>query len=81
MPRPFPAYKKHPELAAIGGAIRDLRLKKGLSQEALADAAGIDRSYLGGVERGEHNLAVINLSKIAEALGVKPSDLIKKAGL
>ena len=81
MARPFPDYENHPELAAIGAAVRAARLKKGLSQEALADAAGVDRSYLGGIERGEHNLAVINLAKIAAALELRPSELLKKSGI
>ena len=81
MARPFPDHQNHPELASIGRAIRAARLAKGLSQEALADAAGVDRSYLGGIERGEHNLAVINLKKIAEALALRPSDLMRSAKL
>jgi len=56
------------------------RLKLGLSQEALAVDAELDRSYVGGIERGEHNLTLINLQKIANALGTKPSVLLKAAG-
>jgi transcriptional regulator with XRE-family HTH domain len=52
----------------------------GLSQEALAVDAELDRSYVGGIERGEHNLTLINLQKIANALGTKPSVLLKTAG-
>ncbi|WP_366910334.1 helix-turn-helix transcriptional regulator [Methylotenera sp.] len=55
----------------MGIAIRAARLSQGLSQEALADKACIDRSYMGGIERGEHNVAIINLLKIADALGIK----------
>jgi transcriptional regulator with XRE-family HTH domain len=62
-------------------AIRNARLAMGLSQEALAIDAGLDRSYMGGIERGEHNLAIMNIAKIANALGVTPSDLLKGAGL
>ena len=51
-----------------------------MSQEALAVDAGIDRSYMGGIERGEHNLAAINIVKIANALKIKPSVLFDKAG-
>lgn len=51
-----------------------------MSQEALADKANIDRSYMGGIERGEHNLAIINFLKIANALGMKASVLLEKAG-
>lgn len=61
--------------------MRELRLERGISQEALADLAGIDRSYMGGVERGEHNLALINIKKIVDALGVSVSQVMEEAGL
>ena len=60
--------------------MRAERKARGLSQEALADKADIDRSYMGGIERGEHNIAIINFLKIANALGVKASSLLDKAG-
>lgn len=53
----------------------------GLSQEALADAAGIDRSHMGKIERGERNLSLLNLCRIAAALGSNPSALLSSAGL
>ena len=53
----------------------------GLSQEELAHAAGVDRSYMGGLERGEHNLTVITLCQVAAAVGHCPSELLKSAGL
>lgn len=56
-------------------------MQAGLSQEALALEAGIDRSYLGGIERGEHNVAVMNLVKLAQALGVSLSRLLQQARL
>lgn len=58
MAQPSPAYNGKKELVSLGKAVRELRLEKGWSQEAFADFAGIDRSYIGGIERGEHNLAV-----------------------
>jgi transcriptional regulator with XRE-family HTH domain len=64
----------------LGGAIRATRKAKGLSQEALAELADIDRSYMGGIERGEHNLAIMNLLKIADALGLEASSLLDVAG-
>jgi len=64
MAKPSPSYNGNKKLVALGAAIRGLRLKTGLSQEAFADEAGIDRSYLGGIERGEHNIAIMNLIKI-----------------
>ena len=81
MPKPFHSYKEHPELAAFGQAVRASRLEMGLSQEALADEAGIDRSYMGGIERGEHNLALINIKKIASALNQPVSELMRLAKL
>lgn len=60
-------------------AVRALRKDKGLAQEALAHAAGIDRSYMGGIERGEHNVALINLIKISTALGVSVGHLMNEA--
>ncbi|MGE6335372.1 helix-turn-helix domain-containing protein [Acidovorax sp. NPDC077664] len=79
--KPSPSFAKDPILIAIGDAIRRTRATRNISQEALADLAGIDRSYMGGIERGEHNVAVINLSKIADALEVRPSTLLATAGI
>ncbi len=58
--------------------IRRLRLAKGISQEALADLAGLHRTYVGAVERGERNITLISASRIAEALGVTLSDCLKE---
>ena len=60
---------------------RKLRLELGWSQEKLAAEAGLDRSYMGGIERGEHNLALINLFKISDALGLSASQLFAEAHL
>lgn len=68
-------------LKAFGLAVRELRLSQNLSQEALADLAGLDRYYTGGIERGEHNLALINIQRIADALGIKVAMLMEEAGL
>ena len=68
-------------LAALGGAIRRARTGVELSQEALAVDANLDRSYVGGIERGEHNLTVMNLVKIANAINMAPSALLESAGL
>lgn len=69
-------HSGNPALVRLGAAIRAERQAQGLSQEALADKANIDRSYMGGVERGEHNIAIMNLLKIADTLGVKASKLL-----
>ena len=68
---------KSPALTAFGEAIRQRRKALGYSQEAFGDACGIDRSYMGGIERGEHNLALINILKIIDTLGVLPSEFFK----
>ncbi len=65
----------------MGRAIRAARAPRGLSQSDLADLCGIDRSYLGRVERGEVNAAFENLERIAAGLNVRLSDLLKSAGL
>jgi len=69
-----------PELRSFGIAVRKMRHDRGLSQEALAHLAGLDRSYMGGIERGEHNVALVNIKKIANALGVPVHVLLEEAG-
>lgn len=59
----------------FGGRVRELRKQKGLSQEALALACDLDRTYIGGVERGERNISLINIHRIADALGVSAREL------
>jgi transcriptional regulator with XRE-family HTH domain len=61
--------------AALGRAIRRVRLDKGLSQEALAEWAGLDRTYISGLERGVRNPAMGTIEKVATALGVRISAL------
>lgn len=61
--------------AAFGQRVRELRTKKGLSQEGLALACDLDRTYIGGVERGERNVSLVNIKKIADALHVHVRDL------
>lgn len=65
----------------IGQAIRRRREALRLSQEELAHRAGVHRTYLGSIERGERNPAIENLSKIATALGVTVAELAGDAGL
>jgi transcriptional regulator with XRE-family HTH domain len=68
-------------LKRLGAAIRAQRHTTGLSQEALGDAAEIDRSHMGKIERGERNVTLLNLIKIAAALRMKPSTILAEAGL
>lgn len=70
-------HEKNPALVSFGATVRRLRKERGYSQEAFGDLCGIDRSYMGGIERGEHNLALINIVKIIVALEVKPSEFFK----
>jgi transcriptional regulator with XRE-family HTH domain len=64
-------------LTLFGERVRVLRQALGLSQEALALAAGLDRTYIGGVERGERNISLLNIQKIAQALNVSSADLLQ----
>lgn len=59
----------------FGFRLRELRKECNLSQEKLADMASLDRSYIGGIERGERNPSMLNILKIAHALNVAPSTL------
>jgi transcriptional regulator with XRE-family HTH domain len=59
--------------------VREFRKARGLSQEAFADLCGLDRTYVGGIERGERNVALRNIERIAKALGISVSALM--AGL
>lgn len=61
----------------FGTALRTLREKRGYSQEGLAERAGLHRNYVGGVERGERNVALENIVKLAQALSVRTKDLFE----
>ena len=63
-------------LAVFGDCVRSHRKALGLSQEGLALACGLDRTYIGGIERGERNVSLINIQRIATALKIKPSELL-----
>lgn len=56
-------------LRAFGKRVRDAREARGWTQEDLAEKANLDRTYIGGIERGERNVALLNLNKLAVALG------------
>jgi transcriptional regulator with XRE-family HTH domain len=61
----------------FGRAIRTRRKKLGVSQEAFADMCGLDRTYIGGVERGERNVSLVNIEKIAKTLRLSLSELFR----
>lgn len=65
----------------FGKAVKEVRLKRGLTQEQLADACGLDISYIGQIERGQRNPTLGVMHAIATVLKVKLADLLKMAKL
>lgn len=61
----------------IAANLRRERKARGLSQEALADLAGLDRTYIGSIERAERNVSVDNIERISRTLGIDPADLLR----
>ena len=61
----------------FGKKVRELRLEKGLSQEAFAHLADIDRTYISSIERGERNVSIVVVERIAKALDVEITELFK----
>lgn len=72
-----PTRQRHEATVAFGDRIRARRLELGLSQRALADRAGLDWSYTAQVERGERNVALLNILRIAKALDMDAGDLTR----
>ncbi|MGD0638546.1 MAG: helix-turn-helix transcriptional regulator [Nitrososphaerales archaeon] len=62
---------------ALGRNLRRLRRERGLSQEAFAEKTGIHRTYIGGIERGERNVTLETVERIAAPFGLDPLDLLK----
>jgi transcriptional regulator with XRE-family HTH domain len=67
-------------LVALGQAVRTLRLARGLTQEALAEASGLHPRYVSDVERGRRNVGFINLERLAKALDVDLSEFMTEYG-
>lgn len=74
-------HRQAPALVALGKAIRELRIQRNLSQEQLSLLADVDVSYVGRVERGDNNVAILTLLKLTDALGVSLSELAAHANL
>lgn len=64
-------------LEVLGNDVRTIRVKSGLSQEELATKSGLNRSYIGGIERGQRNVSVLNLQRIAWALNTPLHEILK----
>jgi len=60
----------------FGKRVRELRLERRLSQEKLAELADLHRNYVGGIERGERNVSLLNIVKLAHGLNVRPAKLV-----
>jgi transcriptional regulator with XRE-family HTH domain len=63
----------------LGRAVRRLRKARMYSQEGFADHVGVHRTYMGSVERGEQNISLANIARIAKRLGLKPWQLLREA--
>jgi transcriptional regulator with XRE-family HTH domain len=72
----MPETARRELLTAFGAALRALRRERGWSQEEFADRIGLHRTYIGDVERGERNVSLVNIGRIAEALEVSLSALM-----
>ncbi|GAA1543346.1 helix-turn-helix domain-containing protein [Nocardioides humi] len=72
---PTPDHRRSERRRDFGARVRALRKPLGLSQEQLGQVAGLDRTYIGSVERGERNISLDNIWVLADALGVHPSEL------
>ena len=64
-------------MAVLGSTVRRLRTNRGISQEELADRAGLHRTYISSIERGQRNPALVSIIRLAQALGVDPSALLE----
>ncbi len=80
MAKPSALHSGDLSLVALGAVIRLRRKELGLSQKALALATDLDRSYVGGIERGEHNLSFVSVCKLCGSLDISVSVLLGQCG-
>ena len=73
---PIPEYDAMDQLQAFGARVRELRQDLSYTQDSLAELTGLHRTYIGGIERGERNVALKNILLLAEALECSPSELL-----
>lgn len=78
---PSASEREYAQRRDFGQRVRMIRQQRNLSQEQLAHLSELDRSYMGGVERGERNISLDNIHRIARALGVAPSQLLESGSL
>lgn len=81
MPSPSPKYALDPALLSLGQAVRSARKARGISQEQLALASQVERSYMSSIERGMQNVGVMTLVRISATLGLTVADLMAQAHL
>lgn len=81
-PRPRQAVSDEAQVwrHEFGTRLRNARIARGLTQERLAEAVGVHRTYAGTVERGEQNVSLTNICAFARALGIQPADLMPTLG-
>jgi len=72
VPRKATHKTKDPEMVLLGARLRAMRLERSLTQEALADAAGLHWTYIGQIERGERNLTAKNVLRLERGLAISP---------
>jgi transcriptional regulator with XRE-family HTH domain len=80
MPRRIPRSKKSSVAVALGRVLREKRTAAGLSQERFAELVDLSKNYIGNLERGEYEISITVLDRVANALHLKASDLMKSAG-
>jgi transcriptional regulator with XRE-family HTH domain len=73
--------RRQPLAVRLGASIRDTRIRRKLTQEKLAEKAALSKNYVGNIERGEYDVTVSTLHRVAGALGMSAGDLLKAAGI